>query len=142
MAAYDIPEGEPGLRTFAKQETITRPDGYGKNTGECGDTVEIFITARERRIQHIQYVTDGCTATHLCAAAVVQLTQDREIDHAWEIRPNHIVALLEGLGPDHHHCAELAAGALYRALVDLQNSLCKPWAKLYRTDVSGRRHVI
>ena len=25
-------------------EIVKNPDGYGKNTGECGDTVELFLT--------------------------------------------------------------------------------------------------
>ncbi len=26
-----------------KREIINNPDGYGKRTGSCGDTVEIFL---------------------------------------------------------------------------------------------------
>ena len=32
-----------------KRETIDHPDGYGKRTGQCGDTVEIFLTVRNKK---------------------------------------------------------------------------------------------
>jgi nitrogen fixation NifU-like protein len=27
-----------------RREAIEHPDGYGKRTGDCGDTVEMFLT--------------------------------------------------------------------------------------------------
>lgn len=129
---------EPTDTTQLHDEAVRRhvfnhPDGYGINTGECGDTVEIFLKTRNKVLEAVQYQTDGCMTTHLCALTVVELIQGRELDHAWHIRPDHVIAAIPDLPSDHHHCAELAAGALYRALVDLQDNQRKPWAKLYRT---------
>ena len=118
------------------QPMMANPDGFGTNTGECGDTVEISLMARDDKLVSVQYQTDGCMATHLCALAVVELTQGHAVDHAWRIKPEHVIRAVPDLPDDHHHCAELAAGALYRALVDLRNNQRKPWAKLYRTDKS------
>ena len=112
---------------------MANPDGYGINTGECGDTVEIFLRTQDDTLESVHYKTDGCMPTHLCALVVVELITGREINHAWKIRPEHIIASIPDLPPDHHHCAELAAGALYRALTDLRENTQKPWAKLYKT---------
>ena len=31
-----------------RREVIEHPDGYGKRTGDCGDTVEMFLSIRGR----------------------------------------------------------------------------------------------
>lgn len=133
MHTSQLPETAPSNDDALRRHVFHHPDGYGINTGECGDTVEIFLKSQNQTLDVVQYQTDGCMTTHLCALAVVELTQGRELDHAWRIRPDHIIASIPDLPEDHHHCAELAAGALYRALVDLRNNSQKPWAKLYRT---------
>jgi nitrogen fixation protein NifU and related proteins len=42
-----------------------------------------------------------------------------------------VIEFLETLPRGHHHCAELAVGALYRALADLRGKQREPWRKLY-----------
>lgn len=114
-----------------------QPDGYGINTGACGDTVEIYLAVQPPQAQLIkaaQYRSDGCAATHLCALAVVAQATGQPIDQAWKITPERIIAALPALPADHHHCAELAVGALYRALADLKESSKTPWVRLYRTN--------
>jgi nitrogen fixation NifU-like protein len=32
--------------SYDRREYITNPDCYGKRTGDCGDTIEIFLTMR------------------------------------------------------------------------------------------------
>ena len=34
-------------------EVIEHPDGYGKRTGDCGDTAEMFLTIRDDRIHSV-----------------------------------------------------------------------------------------
>ena len=118
------------LRTDRRRRPA-QPDGYGKNTGQCGDTVEIFLVAPHDRIKAVFYDTDGCGATNACANAVAEMVTDAKIGAAWQVSPEVICTFLETLPAGHHHCAELAAGALYRALVDLRTNRSKPWKKLY-----------
>ena len=49
------------LRTDRRRR-LARPDGYGKNTGQCGDRIEIFLMAPNDRIKAVFYDTDGCLA--------------------------------------------------------------------------------
>jgi nitrogen fixation NifU-like protein len=132
MNVQDLTGEEPAAVNVTRQHVFDRPDGYGINTGECGDTVEIFLATQGSLIDSAHYQSDGCMATHLCALLAVELTTGRGIEHAWTITPELIIASLPDLPADHHHCAELAAGALYRALVDLKENVNRPWAKLYR----------
>lgn len=122
---------EMALRTD-RQETISQPDGYGKKVGDCHDTVEIFLTVRQDRIESISFRTDGCINTNACANTVAELASGQTLEEAWEISPEAVAAYLETLPKDHFHCAELAVGALYLALADCRHLQKKPWQKVYR----------
>ncbi len=39
---------------------MPNPDGYGKHTGSCGDSVEMFLTVKNDHIQAVSYEIDGC----------------------------------------------------------------------------------
>jgi len=111
---------------------LESPDGYGKHKGTCGDTVEMFILVRNERIQAITFISHGCLNTHACANTVVLLTEGKSINEAWSTTPEQVKNYLETLPAEDMHCAELAAGALYLALVNYQEHKCFPWKKLYQ----------
>ncbi len=112
-------------------EIVSHPDGYGKNTGECGDTIEIFLTlskndqnAKEpgkNRIKWVAFDTDGCINTRACANTVAELVETKPLEDAWKITADDVIAYLETLPEDSFHCAELAVGALYKALTSAQS---------------------
>ena len=112
---------------------VVQPDGYGKHTGECGDTVEIFMSVCDGRIESVMFQLDGCLNTSACANTVAHLAEDRLLSEAWEIRPEDVIDFLQTLTTDHYHCAELVVGAFYRALADAGELQRRPWKKAYRT---------
>ncbi|MBW2516176.1 MAG: iron-sulfur cluster assembly scaffold protein [Deltaproteobacteria bacterium] len=114
-----------------RRAVIAHPDGYGKRTGRCADTVEIYLTVRDGRIRSVAYQTDGCMNTNACANAAAELIEDRDIETAWELTPEDVIDYLETLPVEHFHCAELSVGALYRALRNYQDNQRAPWKKLY-----------
>jgi len=93
--------------------------------------VEIYLAVRDGRIERVSYQTDGCMNTNACANTVAELAEGRTVDGAWEITPDDVVAYLETLPPGNIHCAELAVGALYLALVNYKELKRQPWKKLY-----------
>jgi nitrogen fixation NifU-like protein len=103
-----------------RRERLQNPDGYGKRTGECGDTVEMFLHVKNGRIQTVSFDTDGCINTNACANAVSHLSEGKTVDAAWEITPEAVIEFLETLKEENYHCAELAVGALFRALANFQ----------------------
>lgn len=115
-----------------RQAVMAHPDGYGKRTGECGDTVEIYLKVRRKKVEAVSYRADGCINTHACCNTVAQMAEDVEVNTAWEITPQKVVDYLETLPPDHIHCAELAVGALYLALSRCQELNRNPWKKSYQ----------
>ncbi|WP_022666290.1 iron-sulfur cluster assembly scaffold protein NifU [Desulfospira joergensenii] len=104
-----------------RQERLENPDGYGKRTGECGDTVEIFLMIRKNRIEIVSYEIDGCMNTNASAAALVEMAEGLDIDSAWKITDQTLIDFLETIPEESFHCAELAVGAFYLALSDYQN---------------------
>jgi nitrogen fixation NifU-like protein len=115
-----------------RQEALQHADGHGKKTGDCGDTVEFFLMVKDNRIETAAYAFNGCLHTNACANTIVELIEDKPVESAWEINPEDVADYLETLPPDHHHCAELAVGALYLALADLRDKKRSPWKKMYK----------
>ena len=104
------------------QERVTHADGYGKRTGECGDTVEFFIMAPQGEITSISYDIDGCVNTNACANAVIELTKGKSMEALWNITHEDVAAFLKTLPSHEEHCAQLAVGAFYLALRDLEKT--------------------
>ena len=115
-----------------RRGTVEHPDGVGKRTGQCGDTVEIFLSVSGDRIQTLMYSTDGCLNTNACTNALAELVEGKTVPEAWEITPEDVIEFLQTLPSDHYHCAELAVGALYRALANFSELQRSPWKKLYQ----------
>jgi len=111
---------------------IHKPDGYGRKTGECGDTVELFVSLTDEIIQAVRFEIDGCVHTHACANAVAEMMEGQSIDAAWNLTPDDVAVFLESLPANHLHCAELATGAFYLALADCHETRRSPWKKIYR----------
>ncbi len=97
---------------------IENPDGYGKNTYKCGDTVEMFLSITDNRIKHISFDSNGCMNIIACANTVIHLAEGKTAEQAGNITPGNVVDYLETL-PEHEiHCAELALEAFFIALTD------------------------
>jgi nitrogen fixation protein NifU and related proteins len=114
-----------------RQERLAQPDGYGKKTGDCGDTVEFFLSLDGERIKAMAYESQGCMNTNACANAVIHLIEGLTLTEAWELTPEKVADFLQTLPMDHFHCAELAIGALYLALANAGELNRSAWKKAY-----------
>ena len=99
-------------------ERMPHSNGYGKNTGDCGDTVEIFLSVKDGLIRDATFEIDGCVNSFVCANTVIQKIWGKPLDTAWEITPELVANYLKTLPAENFHCAELAVGALYLAATD------------------------
>jgi nitrogen fixation NifU-like protein len=86
---------------------------------------------RKNRVHSVSFITDGCINTHACANCVAFLAEGKSIAEAWEITPEKVINFLETLPEENTHCAELAVGAFYLALVNFQEFKHAPWKRLY-----------
>lgn len=105
------------------QERLYKPDGYGKNLGDCGDTVEIFLHVKGGKIVDAAFDIDGCVNTYACANTVANKVRGQPLDFAWNVTPEVVIDYLKSLPEENYHCAELAVGALYLALSDVEKKL-------------------
>ena len=116
-----------------RREKIRNPDGYGKDGGGCGDTVEFFLTVDNSIIRSVSFMVEGCINTNACANTVAHFAEGKTVEEAWRISPDMVVDYLQTLPEESKHCAEFSVGALYKALSDCRENMRRPWKKLYST---------
>ncbi len=110
---------------------IQDPQGLGRTTGACGDSMEISLRVKGDRILDANFYTEGCGTTAAVGSMTTQLVMGKTIREAFKIGPEEIIAALEGLPEEHAHCAELAAATLKEALRDYLAFKREPWKRGY-----------
>ena len=111
---------------------ISAPDGFGRITGPCGDTMEICLKVRDNRVMNASFWTDGCGTTIASGSMVTELAKGKSVLEAQKIRQQDILDALGGLPEDSLHCALLAANTLKEAIKDYLASNKEPWKRAYR----------
>lgn len=112
---------------------ISVPDGYAHVTGDCGDSMEVFLAIEDRRIRQARFDTLGCGFTLACGSMAMEMAEGRTLSDAMRIDASEIALALGGLPATHEHCAELAAETLKKAIRDYLYRGNEPWKKLYRS---------
>lgn len=92
------------------------PEGYGRVTGTCGDTIEMFLQFESDRVKKASFQTDGCGSSTVCGSFAAELAHGKTPDEVTEITGEAILGVLGGLPEEDRHCAFLAAEALQEAL--------------------------
>lgn len=100
------------------QGAMDKADGYGRVTGSCGDTMEIFLKLEDDRVKEASFQTDGCGSSAVCGSFAAELAHGKAPDELVEITGERILEVLGGLPKDERHCAFLAAESLREALND------------------------
>jgi nitrogen fixation NifU-like protein len=97
---------------------ILDPDGRAAVTGPCGDTMEIFLRVNGSRIEEAAFLTDGCGPTVACGSLVTQMVEGKTLEEATTLEAADLILALDGLPPEHIHCATLAVNTLQQAIAD------------------------
>ena len=92
------------------------PNGHALLLGPCGDTMEIFLRAQDSRIEIATFMTDGCGPTVACGSMLTGMAQDKSLEEAAAIEAADLIIALDGLPPEHVHCATLAVQTLRQAV--------------------------
>lgn len=95
---------------------IENPDAYGRLTGRCGDTMEIFLDFQEDRVKKATYMTDGCASSNMCGSLAAAMAMGKNPDELIEITGKAVLKKIGGLPEKDTHCAFLAAETLQEAL--------------------------
>ena len=94
------------------------PDGYGRVTGSCGDTMQIFLKFENEKVKEASFQTDGCGSSTMCGSFAVELALGKSPDEILDITGESILKKAGGLPEEDKHCAFLSAEALQEALND------------------------
>ena len=97
------------------------PDGHALVCGPCGDTMEMFLLVRDSRIEIVAFMTDGCGPTVACGSMLTKMAQGKSLEEAAAIEAADLIVALDGLPPEHVHCATLAVNTLQEGLADHQH---------------------
>jgi len=112
---------------------IKDAEGYGKFTGPCGDTMEIYLKIKDGRIYDAKFMTDGCGTTLACGSTITSLSKGKTIPGAMHITSKDILDELGGLPEAHVHCSVLAANTLKIAIKNYLDEGKDSWKRLYKT---------
>jgi nitrogen fixation NifU-like protein len=96
--------------------SIDNPDGYGRVTGSCGDTMQIFLKFENDKIKEASFQTDGCGSSAVCGSFAAEMAIGKNPDEIIEITGEAILEKLGGLPKEEEHCAFLSAETLQEAL--------------------------
>lgn len=95
---------------------MTQPDAYARVRGWCGDTMEIYLRLNGERIEEARFTTDGCGPTVACGSMLTSMVQGMSLEKAGGVRPEDLIAALDGLPEESAHCAELVVTTLRQAI--------------------------
>ena len=113
--------GEKGFERWRNPKfngPLDKANGYGRVTGGCGDTMEIYLKFNDDKVESASYVTDGCGSSALCGSFTAELAQGRSPDELLEIEPNDILNTIGTFPEQDQHCATLSIETLQEALND------------------------
>ena len=94
------------------------PEGYGRVTGTCGDTIEMFLQFESDRVKKASFQTDGCGSSTICGSFAAELAHGKSPEEILEITGEMILDVLGGLPQKDRHCAFLASDTLHEAMND------------------------
>jgi nitrogen fixation NifU-like protein len=112
-------------------DEIPAPDGFGRLTGSCGDTMEICIKIRDGKVMNASFWTDGCGPSIASGSMVTEMAKRMNIGEAQRISQHDVLAALDGLPEESEHCALLAADTLREAIKDYLAFKKEPWKRAY-----------
>ena len=121
---------------------IERSDGFGRVTGSCGDTMEIWLRVRREVIHAASFWTDGCGTTIAAGSMVTELAKEKTIREAMGISPKNVLDALGGLPEESRHCALLAADTLREAVKNYLTCKQEPWKRVYQNGQAIKREDV
>jgi nitrogen fixation NifU-like protein len=109
---------------------IENPDGVGEEGNPvCGDMMTFYIKVKDNRLEDVKFKTFGCGAAIAVSSMVSEIAKGKTLEEALKITPNSVVDELDGLPTNKHHCSNLGAQALHKAIKDYQDKQKKGGGK-------------
>jgi nitrogen fixation NifU-like protein len=98
---------------------IEDADGVGEvGNPVCGDMMTFYIKVKEGILVDIKYQTFGCGAAIAVSSMISEIAMGKTIEEAMQITNQTVAESLGGLPDQKHHCSNLGADALHKAIED------------------------
>ncbi len=107
------------VKLWLERKNFGKPsnyNAYGKSSGSCGESIEIFLKVNGNKIEDAKFFTKGCVTIVVCGSVVTELVKNKSLEEAMKIRSIDIVDEIGGLPEDELHCAIIAENALKEAI--------------------------
>ncbi len=102
------------------QGTMVHPDAFARTQGYCGDLMAFYLRIQDDRISEITFTTAGCDATMAAGEMLASLVAGISLAEAERVTADGMLEALDGLPPNHVHCADLAVSTLCQAIANYQ----------------------
>ena len=100
---------------------IPDADGIGEEgNAVCGDMMTFYIKVKDDKLEDVKYKTFGCGAAIAVSSMVSEMAKGMTIDEALKMTPDSVITELDGLPKVKHHCSNLGAQALHKAIENYQ----------------------
>ena len=106
--------------------------GFGKVTGPCGDSMEIWLKVKDGIVADATFLTDGCGTSIASGSMTTELAKGRSIAEVSKISQQDVLKAFGGLPEESVHCTVLAADTLKEAIKDYITLKNEPWKMAYR----------
>jgi len=99
---------------------IDDADGIGEvGNPVCGDMMTFYIKLDDdERVSDVKFKTFGCGAAIAVSSITSEMAMGKSLEEVRKITPNSVIDELEGLPKNKHHCSNLGAQALNKAVDD------------------------
>jgi nitrogen fixation NifU-like protein len=111
--------GETGFQRWRNplyRGPLADADSHASVTGECGDTMQMFLKFDNDRVCSAAYLTDGCGSSTVCGSFAAEMAHGKTPDELTDVTGDAILDKLGRFPEEDRHCAFLAAAALQEAL--------------------------
>ncbi len=85
-------------------------------TGDCGDTMEIFLKFKHNMVVNASYITDGCGSSALCGSFTAEKAIGRTPEEIYDLTAETILNAIGTFPEKEKHCAYLAIRTLQDAV--------------------------
>jgi nitrogen fixation NifU-like protein len=80
-----------------------------------------YIKVKDNRLEDVKFKTFGCGAAIAVSSMVSEMAKGKTLDEVMKITPKSVADELEGLPKQKHHCSNLGAQALHKAIEDYRS---------------------
>jgi len=111
--------GEAGFQRWRNplyRGPLADADSHARITGECGDTMEMFLKFSDDRVCDAAYLTDGCGSSTVCGSFAAEMAIGKTPDELTDITGDAVLEKLGTFPEEDRHCAFLAAATVQEAL--------------------------